>query len=323
MARRTTLIDRLIALAGSDIVRVLDIRDGWPSLLQVRVRHEDVLVALHVGAVVLSGRGRDDVERRIQNPAKGRVFSAPEGAFPLILGIEEAGPRPVLVGMDAEARMSRNTRQSMFFPLWLLRQAAVEGWAEHRSTSGELIISFHPALLPTYVEVRRTHVPLLVSQISEIVEASGLIDVKQESAEERARRASYALVRNARFSKRVIEAYDGLCAMCGLDFGLVEGAHIYPVRAPQSPDEIWNGLALCNNHHAAFDHHLLWVEPSTRVIKIHPRITESALRDGPGRYFVETTYPSLSPPKLSSDLPKTEMFQQRYDFFGTNFSWAY
>ncbi len=323
MDPRTSLIDRLLDLVGRDIVKVFDLRDGWPSLVQIYIRDEAVLAALHIGRVSLSGRGRDEVERRIQNPTKGRFFSAPDGAFPLILGIEEAGPRPVLVGMDAEARMSRNTRQSMFFPLRLLQQAALAGWAEHRSTTKELIISFHPALLPTYVEVRRSHLPSFpVSQVSEIVEASGLIDPMMSPAE-RARRASYSLVRSAQFSRRVIEAYGGFCAMCGLDFGLVEGAHIYPVSAPGSPDEVWNGLALCNNHHAAFDRHLLWVDPTSKAIKIHPDIVQDSPRSRPCRFFAETTYPSLGAPSAASDVPKPEMFLRRYEFFENNYRWAH
>ena len=33
----------------------------------------------------------------------------------------------------------------------------------------------------------------------------------------------------------------------------MEGAHIIPVREEGSSDEVWNGIALCPNHHELFD----------------------------------------------------------------------
>ena len=54
---------------------------------------------------------------------------------------------------------------------------------------------------------------------------------------------------------------------------LVQGAHIYPARASDSPDKVWNGLALCSNHHTAFDRHLIWVEPSSRRVLLHEEVS--------------------------------------------------
>lgn len=65
--------------------------------------------------------------------------------------------------------------------------------------------------------------------------------------------------------------------MCGLDEGLVEGAHIYPVEAPGSADELWNGLAaLCANHHRAFDLHRVCVVPGNLRVSFHPDLLRAA-----------------------------------------------
>jgi hypothetical protein len=228
----------------------------------------------------------------------------------------------VLAGMDAEVRVGRVTRQSLFIPLRLLRQAALSGWAEHYSASGELIIAFHPVLLPTYVEARRSGLRLEAEQLTSILETSGLTAPFQEDAAERARRASSALVRSTKFGKDVVEAYGGFCALCGLDFGLVQGAHIYPVQAPSSVDAVWNGLALCGNHHVAFDRHLIWIEPRDRSVKLHPRIGSAAGHDEAARYFSEMTYDRLRSPVSPQYLPRTEMFENRYKFFDEKYAWA-
>jgi hypothetical protein len=280
------------------------------------------MAAAHLGPIGLSHRDRDDVERRFQNPGKGRPMSAPEGYLPLLLGIWEQGERPVLVGMEAEARLGRSTRQSLFIPLWLLEQAATSGWSEHHSTSGERIIWFHPALLPAYIEARRSGLSLEPEQVADISEASGLVAPPEETAAERARRGVFSLVRRAGFGQDVVKAYGGRCALCGLNFGLVEGAHIYPVRAPSSPDKVWNGLALCGNHHAAFDHHLLWIEPSDRSVKIHPAMLSAVQEDETTRQFVQVTLPQLRHPESRRDVPRAEMFRKRYEFFDMKYNWV-
>jgi HNH endonuclease len=320
MSRRD-LVDRLAELTGN-LVTVVDPGDGWPGLVSIRLGDGDLLAAVHLGPIGLSHRNRDDVERRFQNPGKGRPMSAPEGYLPLLLGIWEQGEHPVLVGMEAWARLGKPTRQSLFIPLWLLDRAASTGWSEHHSTSGELIIGFHPALLPAYLEARRSGLRIEPEQVADISEASGLIAEPEEGAAERARRAVTALVRRKRFGKDVVVAYEGRCAMCGLNFGLVEGAHIYPVQAPGSPDAVWNGLALCGNHHAAFDRHLLWVEPEQRSIRVHPTVLAAAGQDATARQFVEMTQPHLRLPASRRDEPRADMFARRYDFYGPDYKWA-
>jgi hypothetical protein len=321
MSRRALLVDRLINLAGSVITKV-DARDGWPGLVQIHLNDGNFPAAAHLGPIGLSHRGRDGVERRFQNPGKSRPMSAPEGYLPLLLGIWEQGTQPVLVGMEAEARRGRGTRQSLFIPLWLLEQAAASGWSEHHSTSGELIIGFHPALLPAYIEVRRGDVHLEPEQVADISKASGLLAAPEETAVERARRGVFALVRRAKFGKDVVTAYADRCAMCGINFGLVEGAHIYPVQAPGAPDTIWNGLALCGNHHAAFDRHLVWIEPNTRDLRVHPVILSTADQDPTARNFVDGTLPQLRRTKSHLDEPRTDMFTKRYEYFEEKYSWA-
>jgi hypothetical protein len=320
--RRRGLIDQLATLVGLSVCSVIDARDGWPGVIRLQLPSGPVSLAAHVGEVGLSHRGRDEVERRFQNPGKGRPMSAPAGSFPVLLGLWEGGRGPVLVGMEATVRMSRETRQSLFIPLSLLERAGANGWAEQVSGSGELLIAFHPALLPVYVEARRAEVTLPFQEMAEIAEAAGLTPTGDERAEERARRLAWALVRKRALARQVLEAYDGLCAMCDLDFGLVEGAHIYPAEAPASPDEIWNTLALCCNHHAAFDRHQIWIEPQSLRIVVHSEILSNAGRNLACQSFVDTIRRELRLPRRPELAPQGDMFTRRYQFYGDRYSWA-
>jgi hypothetical protein len=156
------------------------------------------------------------------------------------------------------------------------------------------------------------------------IEGSGLLTAAEPevpAASQRARRAGSMLVRDARFSRRVVEAYEGLCAMCGLDVGLVQGAHIYPVSAPGSSDEPWNGLALCANHHLAFDRHLVGVHPGTSAIVFRATIVDQMAGSLAVKALVDGTFERLAEPVDESARPRREMFEMRYEFFVDRYEW--
>src|SRR5262249_32449762 len=146
-------------------------RDGWPSLVNIRLASGWLPAAMHVGEIGRSHRHRDDVERRFQNPGKGKPIQAPANVLPLLLGRSRESKVPVLVGMDAGSRVGTPTRQSLFIPLSLLESAARQGWAEQESTSGELIRAFHPQLLPTYAELERSGIDLPAGVVADIASA--------------------------------------------------------------------------------------------------------------------------------------------------------
>lgn len=62
------------------------------------------------------------------------------------------------------------------------------------------------------------------------------------------------------FRRDVLQAYNDQCAVCGLGIpGLLDAAHIVPDRNEHGIASVINGMALCKNHHAAFDRGLLAV----------------------------------------------------------------
>ena len=227
MANRAQDLLRVAHLVG-ELMSVEEARDGWPGIVTVGGRR----FALHVGPIGLSHRGRDDVERRFQNPGVGRSLTVQPLTTPLLLGLWEEGDHPVLVAADAWRRIGLTTRYSIFAPLWLLQRAARVGWAVHTSASEESLVAFHPALLPTFVEVLLSGTHVNDGVVASVLEASGLLDSSATHPEDRARRATMSLVRSAIFSRQVLDAYAGLCAMFGLGLGLCQGAHIYPASAP-------------------------------------------------------------------------------------------
>lgn len=319
-ARRKDLVDFVAEAVGPRGILVRSASTGWPAEVDVLTETGRVPVSLHVGPIGASHRGRD-TERRFQNPGSNRPVSAPGGSLPVLLGVWTELGKTVFVGLDGRERVNRPTRFSLFMPLHVLRAAAATGWVEHFNTADEKVVAFLPGLLPIYVQLLQSDVEIEPKDVSTVIAAAGMTDMV-DAAAERGRRTVSTLIRDAVFSRTVRQAYGGLCAMCGLNFSLVIGAHILPVAAPEAPDEAWNGIALCHNHHAVFDAHKLHVDPDTLSINVHPELSAGRGRSEACREFVDRTYAKLSLPSESDHKPRREMFVKRYEFFPSKYEWV-
>ncbi|GAA1028176.1 hypothetical protein GCM10009557_12280 [Virgisporangium ochraceum] len=322
---RADVAARIAAVAGPHVLTLINRNDGWPAHADLRLEDRTVPVDVYAAPVGLSHRNRDDIERRFQNPGSGRPITPADGRHPLLLGLWEDDPHlavehPVLACADPTLR-GRATRVSVFVTVAALLEASERGWSTYVSNSGETIRCIRPELLPTSVEADLAGVAPPTAMVQNAVLASGLAETEDPAAAERARRATTSLVRASGFSRRVLSAYKMRCAMCGLGAGLAEGAHILPASAPGARDEVWNGVALCPNHHTAFDRHLIAVLPKTLEIAISDDLAQAARDDAAIRRFVETTFRTLAVPDDPSAYPLAAMLQQRREYFSDRYRW--
>lgn len=323
------LAERVAALVGDEVLRLTDASSRWPALGELVVDGVAVPVALYIGTVGLTGRGRDDIERRFQNPADGSAILEIPGRYPLLLGLWDSDPlvdvdRPVLVSADPLHRVGRTTRFSVFVSVSMLLRGLKAGWALDETSIGESMRCFLPPLLPLSFAADRDDAQPDARAMQAAIEGTGLLGANESEipvAADRARHAGSRLVRDSRFSRQVVHAYEGFCAMCGLDVGLVQGAHIYPVSAPGSPDEPWNGLALCGNHHLAFDKHILGVRTEDFGIVFHQEILDQASANSAVAALIDGTFARLAQPSVGSARPKPEMFARRYEFYIDSYDW--
>lgn len=323
---RLEVLNMVADLVGRDRLHLTQIGDCWPACGSLRLNGESVQIALFTAAIGLSGRNRDDVERRFQNPSNNRPMEWDPHCLPLLIGLWDSDPlvpvsRPVLFAANPDIRKGRSTRFSVFSKLTSLVLASERGWSEDISTTGEVLYAFNPKLLPAYVELYRSKVYVPEVSMTAVIDASGVNSEADQDPAERARRATSALVRSAKFGQDVVDAYGGFCAICGLDFGLVQGAHIYPASAPKSPDKPWNGIALCCNHHAAFDKHQIWIDPDSREVRFHPELIRGRSMSGSCEAFIDQAYSTLAEPLTPQLRPRAEMFKMRYDYFQDKYLW--
>jgi putative restriction endonuclease len=262
---------------------------------------------------------RKPYEYRFQNPGRYKPIVVRDRRIPILLGYSEHWQRTLCVGADAGKRVNSNNRFSILFNDGLMTQAATLGWAEYQSEANETIVAFDPSLLGAYVDTRPYLSQLPSVQIAAAIQDTGFNDRNTAPARQRAMMAMNRLLRNCDFGGKVVAAYAGRCAMCGMDWDAVQGAHIYPVAAPASPDEVWNGLALCGNHHLLFDRHRIYVDPSSFRIRLDPSLQPDVQS---ARGFVNTTFPAIRLPGDNRDRPDPCMFAQRYEWFKNAYRWA-
>jgi putative restriction endonuclease len=93
-------------------------------------------------------------------------------------------------------------------------------------------------------------------------------------------RAVKQRLHQASFREAIITAYNGRCALSGLPEPLLlDAAHIVPDKEGQFGQPVVpNGIPLSKIHHAAFDAHLIGIDPDYRL---HVSDRLLALNDGP------------------------------------------
>lgn len=316
--------DDFLAICHAAGATVVDSRDGWPGEAEIELSDGSVQRVLIHAAPVTTHSREIAGEVRLQPPGQNRPVQQQAPAVSLLLGASTNG---VVVASDAQRHIGRNERWTVTFRETLLQEAVQTGWATTtrpvQPADVETIYAFHPALLPAYVEMVSEGVDVATPLIEAAVAGSGLNqDPDDDAAADRARQATTRLVRDAAFSRDVREAYDHRCALCGLGLGLVVGAHVFPASAPGSQDEVWNGICLCQNHHTAFDRHLIHIDPNSRAVSIHPDVHAAAVVEPAAGAFVATTAVTLAHTVGGAPDVNPLMFTSRYAHFEPLYDWA-
>ena len=96
--------------------------------------------------------------------------------------------------------------------------------------------------------------------------------------------------RDIRFHLQIVPLYGYSCLLCGVKvllpsgIALVEAAHI-PQFSKSRNDDVSNGMALCRNHHWAFDQGLWTLSSSHEVVVALDEFTEAAPNQLPLRAY--------------------------------------
>jgi putative restriction endonuclease len=172
----------------------------------------------------------------------------------------------------------------------------------------------YKALIPTFVvgwNSRRLSARIAFGQME-----GGAYQLPGSAADRRyALHAVKQRLHQASFREAVIFAYNGRCALSGLpESVLLDAAHIIPDANEQYGQPVVpNGLPLSKIHHAAFDAHLIGIDPDYRI-HVSDRLLEQ--KDGP---LLETLkglhHGKLHLPRRSQDRPDRDRLAMRFEDF--------
>lgn len=170
-----------------------------------------------------------------------------------------------------------------------LREAVKNGFAFLRKGNDEIAIGIRPDNLLAYALNSETlHEEGANAYLADLFTRVGRFEkISQEEldslSESRKRVVSKVsrLVRDGDFRRKVTVAYDRKCCVSGIQLKLIDAAHILPVGAEGSTDDVTNGLCLSPTYHRAYDRGLI-VLSENRVMQINEQKRDELVNLGLG-----------------------------------------
>ena len=200
-------------------------------------------------------------------------------------------------------------------------EAADNRWLREAFENGIPIIYFlgiapsrYEAMLPAFIS--GWNADALKARITFGMPEQDALAPPENALERRyALRAVKQRLHQASFREAVIEAYDGRCALSGLpEQRLLDAAHIISDKNERLGQPIVpNGLPLSKIHHAAFDAHLIGIDPDYRL-HVSDRLLDQ--NDGPMlEALKQLDGEALHLPNRVKDRPDRDRFAIRFERF--------
>lgn len=289
-------------------------------------------------------KGEMRIQTETSRKAKELRRTPPSGRVGVMLGYrtlkdgQEATPLVVAPGFGTWG--SSFTRDSIQFPGAMLDEAELFGASVWRKFStrlgprtGALIVAMRPEVFPFFA----TQIAPELAAPQDWDVATGLqfeeamrryyrlrdayeaavTTQEEEARRERVRREVEMPVRDRRFAVAVLRAYEYRCAVCGVQFELIEAARIDPVSNGTSTDDVNNGIALCALHHMAYDDGLLLIEPNgiVHVDDSRADVLAKKMRDGGLAEFKASLQSVATFPKKDTLRPHIRRFEARREYY--------
>jgi putative restriction endonuclease len=149
-----------------------------------------------------------------------------------------------------------------------VKQAQQDGLSFHRKSNREMAIGIRPDQLVNYAHhAAQLHKlgkqSVTLHLLNKAVALEPISRREIASLPEQRKRIVQTvsrLSRDGNFKKQVLCAYDNRCAVTRTQLKLVDAAHILPVGAPGSVDDVCNGIALSPTYHRAYDNGLIYLD---------------------------------------------------------------
>jgi putative restriction endonuclease len=168
-------------------------------------------------------------------------------------------------------RFNQKQTISLYSRFSVQKLAKTQKIAAYRDNNGQSVISFIPDYLGLYLESLNSIHLLEDEELMKLVEQSDNLNNDNLDGEFDTTEGVLTITharqkRDPNFRRKVYDAYNNKCAMCGIGLELIEAAHIVPHSHELGTDEIDNGISLCALHHTAYDRSLIYFDEQLEIL---------------------------------------------------------
>jgi putative restriction endonuclease len=265
-------VNRAFDEGDASAILVSDVR-GNPRRFLVQHQRHTIEVWIYIWTLTHGGgAARPEDEYRIQLTGVLPPIQESPGGPTLLMGYE---PNiQCFAGFDLRKHRVFSTQSpSIQIPITTLHNALQHGLSFTTKGNDEIAIGVRPDSFVAYclhaevlhrvgADAKMTNLLSKAVALEEV--PSGVIHSMREERQ-RVLREVVQLSRDSSFRRKVIHAYDRRCAVTRMQLRLIDAAHILPIGAVGSTDEVANGLCLSPTYHRAFDGALIYLDRSLRM----------------------------------------------------------
>lgn len=270
-----------------------------------------------------SGENRDNPDECRIQVAKSRNFNEALSSNKDVIVLGYFADEKVFTAWNPHMmrdRFNQKSTVSLYSRFSVQKMVAEKKIATYRDANKQSIISFSPTYLGLYLENLESIHLISDIELQKLVNKSDLLDFENSDGQYDTAEHTFEIThtrpkRDSQFAIKVNDAYDNRCAMCGIQLGLTEAAHIVPFAHEKSSEDIDNGISLCTLHHRAYDRALIYFDKDfdIHINEIKMKYYEKSGFDSGARKFETLAFDKLIVPKnhaLKPNLHNIEMANQ-------------
>lgn len=256
-----------INASGASAIYVSESLRTHPRKYWITFNGENLSLWVYIWTLTHGGRVSLPNEYRIQMTSVSSPLQLNPLGYTLLLGYyPDLG---VFAGFDlSRHRLFTTGSPSVQIDIEAIRNAQQNGLSFSIKENDEIAVGIRPDQFITYMlnssEFHKYgNDAVTTSLLTRATELEVITDQQMQGVPEERRKVISTvsrLSRDANFKKKVLSAYDNACAITGLQYRLVDAAHILPVSSSDSNDRVTNGIALSPTFHRAYDNALVYLD---------------------------------------------------------------
>jgi putative restriction endonuclease len=236
----------------------------------------ETFLSVYAWTLTHGGRTRLPDEYRIQITSVQSPLQLSAEGPTILIGYEPN--LKMFAGFDLTRHKTFTTGSpSVQIDIRTVRKAVDDGFAFDRKSNHEIAIGIRPDQLLSYAQNadhlhkygKEPNTLRLLAKASSLQSIPSADIAALSEPRQRIVQTVSRLSRAANFRLQVLNAYGNRCAVTRAQLRLVDAAHILPVGAPGSADNIRNGLALAPTFHRAYDSALIYLNENFEM-KVNP-----------------------------------------------------